>query len=254
MKLKTYISHSRCKLFLWMKNPQTLLPRALSNIHTQPQKSCGYLTVWVLKLFVVALANTSCLNEAMSRVLAVIVPSFSIQFSSSQKGVYPDLLATSGDYLRVWRVDTETRIECLLNNVSSTLTLSTLMAYILHVTLFLLKEQELWFLCSSDIIWLEWGGSQSSWHLQHWYNMHCLGLGGEWSSGSNFLSTQSPVHSALCFQTGQVVGRVNLVSGHVKTQLIAHDKEVYDIAFSRAGGGRDMFASVGKAVILGSYT
>jgi len=31
----------------------------------------------------------------------------------------------------------------------------------------------------------------------------------------------------------------------VKTQLIAHDKEVYDIAFSRAGGGRDMFASVG---------
>lgn len=47
----------------------------------------------------------------------------------------------------------------------------------------------------------------------------------------------------------KVVGRVggpgNCVSGHVKTQLIAHDKEVYDIAFSRAGGGRDMFASVG---------
>lgn len=46
-------------------------------------------------------------------------------------------------------------------------------------------------------------------------------------------------------ETGQAIGRVNLVSGHVKTQLIAHDKEVYDIAFSRAGGGRDMFASVG---------
>lgn len=42
------------------------------------------------------------------------------------------------------------------------------------------------------------------------------------------------------------MGRVNLVSGHVKTQLIAHDKEVYDIAFSRGGGGKDMFASVGK--------
>lgn len=27
-------------------------------------------------------------------------------------------------------------------------------------------------------------------------------------------------------ETGQVLGRVNLVSGHVKTQLIAHDKEV----------------------------
>lgn len=47
----------------------------------------------------------------------------------------------------------------------------------------------------------------------------------------------------LCLQ---VLGRVNLVTGHVKTQLIAHDKEVYDIAFSRAGGGRDMFASVGE--------
>ncbi|KAG8310051.1 ddb1 and cul4 associated factor 7 [Homalodisca vitripennis] len=46
-------------------------------------------------------------------------------------------------------------------------------------------------------------------------------------------------------ETSQIVGRVNLVAGHVKTQLIAHDKEVYDIAFSRAGGGRDMFASVG---------
>lgn len=43
-----------------------------------------------------------------------------------------------------------------------------------------------------------------------------------------------------------MVGRVQVVTGHVKTQLIAHDKEVYDIAFSRAGGGRDMFASVGK--------
>ena len=43
-----------------------------------------------------------------------------------------------------------------------------------------------------------------------------------------------------------MVGRVQMVTGHVKTQLIAHDKEVYDIAFSRAGGGRDMFASVGE--------
>jgi hypothetical protein len=41
-------------------------------------------------------------------------------------------------------------------------------------------------------------------------------------------------------------GQSQQVTGHVKTQLIAHDKEVYDIAFSRAGGGRDMFASVGE--------
>ena len=44
-------------------------------------------------------------------------------------------------------------------------------------------------------------------------------------------------------ETGQVVGKV---SGSVKTQLIAHDKEVHDIAFTRAGGGRDLFASVGS--------
>lgn len=58
-----------------------------------------------------------------------------------------------------------------------------------------------------------------------------------WKTYLNFLT--------IFLQTGQVLGRVNVVSGHVKTQLIAHDKEVYDIAFSRAGGGRDMFASVG---------
>ena len=44
-------------------------------------------------------------------------------------------------------------------------------------------------------------------------------------------------------ETGQIVGKV---SGSVKTQLIAHDKEVHDIAFTRAGGGRDLFASVGS--------
>jgi len=55
----------------------------------------------------------------------------------------------------------------------------------------------------------------------------------------------------IVVQTNQALARVggsgsqSQVQGHVKTQLIAHDKEVYDIAFSRAGGGRDMFASVG---------
>ena len=33
------------------------------------------------------------------------------------KAIFPDLLATSGDYLRVWRAgEPETRLECLLNN------------------------------------------------------------------------------------------------------------------------------------------
>jgi hypothetical protein len=36
-----------------------------------------------------------------------------------KKGTFPDLLATSGDYLRVWQTsDNGTRLECLLNNVN----------------------------------------------------------------------------------------------------------------------------------------
>ena len=50
----------------------------------------------------------------------------------------------------------------------------------------------------------------------------------------------------LTLQTGQVLGQISSVSGTVRAQLIAHDKEVYDITFSRAGGGRDMFAIVGN--------
>ena len=45
-------------------------------------------------------------------------PTTKIMWIPDNKGIYPDLLATSGDYLRVWRAcDSETRLECLLNNV-----------------------------------------------------------------------------------------------------------------------------------------
>ena len=37
-----------------------------------------------------------------------------------QTGQLPDLVATSGDYLRLWRVtDSDVRQECMLNNVST---------------------------------------------------------------------------------------------------------------------------------------
>ncbi|KAL1466630.1 hypothetical protein MTO96_042605 [Rhipicephalus appendiculatus] len=39
-----------------------------------------------------------------------------MQFRVCLHGVFPDLLATSGDYLRVWRAGEDTRLECLLNN------------------------------------------------------------------------------------------------------------------------------------------
>lgn len=46
---------------------------------------------------------------------------------------------------------------------------------------------------------------------------------------SSFVSGTSSIDTTCTIwglETGQVLGRVNLVSGHVKTQLIAHDKEV----------------------------
>ena len=44
-------------------------------------------------------------------------PTTKIMWIPDTKGTYPDLLATSGDYLRVWRAgEPETRQECSLNN------------------------------------------------------------------------------------------------------------------------------------------
>ncbi|MGH0170659.1 UNVERIFIED_CONTAM: hypothetical protein FKN15_078086 [Acipenser sinensis] len=127
-------------------------------------------------------------------------PTTKLMWIPDTKGVYPDLLATSGDYLRIWRVsDTDTRLECLLNNNKNSDFCAPLTSF-------------------------------------------------DWNEvDPNLLGTSSIDTTCTIWglETGQVLGRVNLVSGHVKTQLIAHDKEVYDIAFSRAGGGRDMFASVG---------
>jgi len=43
-----------------------------------------------------------------------------LYFFLLKKGTFPDLLATSGDYLRVWQTsDNGTRLECLLNNVKT---------------------------------------------------------------------------------------------------------------------------------------
>ena len=53
-------------------------------------------------------------------------------------------------------------------------------------------------------------------------------------------------------ETGQVIGRVNMVTGQVKTQLIAHDKEVYDIAFSK-GKGRNQSLFILIQLEIGEY-
>jgi len=127
-------------------------------------------------------------------------PTTKIMWIPDTKGIYPDLLATSGDYLRVWRSisENETRMETLLNNNKNSDFCAPLTSF-------------------------------------------------DWNEvDPNLIGTSSIDTTCTIWglETGQILGRTQ-VSGHVKTQLIAHDKEVYDIAFSRAGGGRDMFASVG---------
>lgn len=124
-------------------------------------------------------------------------PTTKIMWMPDSKGIYPDLLATSGDYLRIWRAgQAETQLECVLNNNKNSDFCAPLTSF-------------------------------------------------DWNEvDPNLIGTSSIDTTCTIWglETGQPVGRV---AGHVKTQLIAHDKEVYDIAFSRAGGGRDMFASVG---------
>ncbi|XP_047124721.1 DDB1- and CUL4-associated factor 7 [Hydra vulgaris] len=124
-------------------------------------------------------------------------PTTKIIWIPDDKGHYPDLVATSGDYLRIWRVaNGEVRLEALLNNNKNS-------DYCAPLTSFDWNEVD-----------------------------------------PNILGTSSIDTTCTIWglETGQPLGRVQ---GNVKTQLIAHDKEVYDIAFSRACGGRDLFASVG---------
>ncbi|XP_065831676.1 DDB1- and CUL4-associated factor 7-like [Oscarella lobularis] len=124
-------------------------------------------------------------------------PTTKIIWIPDSKGSLPDLLATAGDYLRIWRVgESDTILECLLNNNKNSDFCAPLTSF-------------------------------------------------DWNEiDPNLLGTSSIDTTCTIWglETGQIVRRI---SGCVKTQLIAHNKEVYDIAFSRAGSGRDLFASVG---------
>lgn len=131
-------------------------------------------------------------------------PATKVMWIPDAKGTHPDLLATSGDYLRVWKLDEGgggAHLECLLNNNRNSDFCAPLTSF-------------------------DW-------------NEVDVGL-----VGTSSIDTTCTIWG---IETGQVVweSTPRRVSGHVKTQLIAHDKEVYDLAFTKAGGGRDMFASVG---------
>lgn len=127
-------------------------------------------------------------------------PATKLMWIPDSKGCFPDLIATSGDYLRLWRLgaDNSAKIETLLNTNRTA-------EYCAPLTSFDWNELDLNLIGTSSI-----DTTCTVWQLE----------------------------------TGQAVGSSRAtVDGTVRTQLIAHDKEVFDISFSR--GNRDIFASVG---------
>jgi len=130
-------------------------------------------------------------------------PTTKIMWIPDQRGTLPDLVATSGDYLRLWRVPENqgnAELECLLNNNKST-------DYCAPLTSF------------------DWNSVDPN------------------LMGTSSIDTTCTIWS---LETGQPISRIApSVTGHVKTQVIAHDREVYDIGFSKGADARNTFASVG---------
>jgi WD repeat-containing protein 68 len=114
-------------------------------------------------------------------------PTTKIMWIPDQAGTRRDLLATSGDYLRLWMVqeNKSVRLECLLNNNKNT-------EFCAPLTSFDWNEQD-----------------------------------------PSIIGTSS-------IDTTCTIWDINKMQA--KTQLIAHDKEVYDLAFAHS---TNVFASVG---------
>uniref|UniRef100_A0A1I7XIS2 WD_REPEATS_REGION domain-containing protein n=1 Tax=Heterorhabditis bacteriophora TaxID=37862 RepID=A0A1I7XIS2_HETBA len=147
-------------------------------------------------------------------------PATKLMWIPDSKGNYPDLIATSGDYLRLWRIgaDNSAKIESLLNTNRTA-------EYCAPLTSFDWNELDLNLIGTSSI-----DTTCTVWQLE------VFSL-----NSSHFFSA---IVYLLLLQTGQAIGTTrSTVDGTVRTQLIAHDKEVFDISFSR--GNRDVFASVG---------
>jgi len=115
-------------------------------------------------------------------------PTTRLQWIPDRQGVRPDLLGSTGDYMRLWEVDQESKkieLKCLLNNNKNSEFCAPLTSF-------------------------DWNESDPS------------------ILGTSSIDTTCTIW--------------NIETQQAKTQLIAHDKEVYDIAFAK---GTDVFASVG---------
>jgi WD repeat-containing protein 68 len=108
-------------------------------------------------------------------------PTTKLIWIPDSKGQLPDLLATSGDYLRIWKIsESEGKLESLLNNNKAS-------DYCAPLTSFDWNEVD-----------------------------------------PNLLGTSSIDTTCTIWglETNQAIARTHNLQGQVKTQLIAHDKEV----------------------------
>ena len=129
-------------------------------------------------------------------------PTTRIMWIPDKQARHPDMIATTGDYLRLWDVtDSGMNLKALLNNVRC-------------------------YCCSFDPMLI---------CIQNKNSDFCAPLTSfDWNeSDPNLLGTSSIDTTCTIW---------NLETQQVRSQLIAHDKEVYDIAFQK---GTDIFASVG---------
>eukprot|EP00040_Diaphanoeca_grandis_P040451 m.261823 g.261823 ORF g.261823 m.261823 type:complete len:348 (-) comp43259_c0_seq1:47-1090(-) len=120
-----------------------------------------------------------------------------IWMPDSKDSVEKDLFATTGDFLRIWKIgdDNHTSLECLLNNNKSSEFCAPLTSF-------------------------DWNETD-------------LGI-----IGTSSIDTTCTIWD---IEVQKAIGTTK-VTGEVKTQLIAHDQEVYDIAFAK---GTNIFSSVG---------
>lgn len=121
-------------------------------------------------------------------------PATKIMWLPDEEDTRPDLFASTGDYLRIWKVEEDsTTMECLLNNNKSSEFCAPLTSF-------------------------------------------------DWSLADPNRIATSSIDTTVTIWDIQAQRSIGRASGEVKTQLIAHDQEVYDVAFS---GSANVFASVG---------
>ncbi|XP_065317438.1 DDB1- and CUL4-associated factor 7-like isoform X2 [Gordionus sp. m RMFG-2023] len=155
---------------------------------------------------------------------------------------YPSLMASSGDYLRIWNLNNESvKMECLLNTNKDS-------DFCAPITSFDWNEVDPNLIGTASIdttctIWSIETGQE----INKTSPLDCQ---------NNKLSNSKNVKLPLTHfyaQHYKISGACPLIndnikcdmSAQMKTQIIAHDKEVFDLAFSGCAGGRDMFATAG---------